>query len=149
MPLPPLPKAMGSILKEGEMTVKAASNPKSLKTEVKEKPVVSESNKTVKRVKSAKAADLLEKKENSPKKQKGYRAKTHGKKLFVLDTNVLMHDPISLFQFEEHDVFLPMITLEELDGHKKGMSDVARNARQVSRYLDQLLGHSDGNISEG
>ncbi len=59
-------------------------------------------------------------------------------KLFVLDTNVLMHDPTSLFRFEEHDVFLPMITLEELDGHKKGMSEVARNARQVSRQLDAL-----------
>ncbi len=59
-------------------------------------------------------------------------------KLFVLDTNVLMHDPMSLFRFEEHDVFLPMITLEELDGHKKGMSEVARNARQVSRELDGL-----------
>ena len=59
-------------------------------------------------------------------------------KLFVLDTNVLMHDPMSLFRFEEHDVFLPMITLEELDGHKKGMSEVARNARQVSRELDSL-----------
>lgn len=61
-------------------------------------------------------------------------------KLFVLDTNVLMHDPMSLFRFEEHDVFLPMITLEELDGHKKGMSEVARNARQVSRELDALAG---------
>ena len=59
-------------------------------------------------------------------------------KLFVLDTNVLMHDPMSLFRFEEHDIFLPMITLEELDGHKKGMSEVARNARQVSRELDGL-----------
>ena len=59
-------------------------------------------------------------------------------KLFVLDTNVLMHDPTSLFRFAEHDVFLPMITLEELDGHKKGMSEVARNARQVSRDLDAL-----------
>ena len=59
-------------------------------------------------------------------------------KLFVLDTNVLMHDPMSLFRFEEHDIFLPMITLEELDGHKKGMSEVARNARQVSRELDAL-----------
>src|SRR5512139_2505475 len=59
-------------------------------------------------------------------------------RLFVLDTNVLMHDPTSLFRFEEHDVFLPMITLEELDGHKKGMSEVARNARQVSRDLDAL-----------
>jgi PhoH-like ATPase len=59
-------------------------------------------------------------------------------KLFVLDTNVLMHDPTSLFRFDEHDVYLPMITLEELDNHKKGMSEVARNARQVSRDLDAL-----------
>jgi PhoH-like ATPase len=59
-------------------------------------------------------------------------------KLFVLDTNVLMHDPTSLFRFEEHDIYLPMITLEELDNHKKGMSEVARNARQVSRELDAL-----------
>ncbi|MBK9362349.1 MAG: PhoH family protein [Rubrivivax sp.] len=64
-------------------------------------------------------------------------------KLFVLDTNVLMHDPMSLFRFEEHDVFLPMITLEELDNHKKGMSEVARNARQVSRNLDTLATFHD------
>ncbi len=64
-------------------------------------------------------------------------------KLFVLDTNVLMHDPMSLFRFEEHDVFLPMITLEELDNHKKGMSEVARNARQVSRELDALVTFHD------
>ncbi len=64
-------------------------------------------------------------------------------KLFVLDTNVLMHDPMSLFRFDEHDVFLPMITLEELDNHKKGMSEVARNARQVSRELDQLASFTD------
>ncbi len=60
-------------------------------------------------------------------------------KLFVLDTNVLMHDPSSLFRFAEHDIYLPMITLEELDNHKKGMSEVARNARQVSRSLDALV----------
>jgi len=60
-------------------------------------------------------------------------------KLFVLDTNVLMHDPTSLFRFEEHDVFLPIMTLEELDGHKKGLSEVARNARQASRYLDEIV----------
>ena len=59
-------------------------------------------------------------------------------KLFVLDTNVLMHDPMSLFRFDEHDIYLPMITLEELDGHKKGMSEVSRNVRQVSRELDAL-----------
>lgn len=66
------------------------------------------------------------------------------RKLFVLDTNVLLHDPSSLFRFEEHDVFLPMMTLEELDHQKKGMTEVARNARQVSRSLDTLVGeHRD------
>ncbi len=66
------------------------------------------------------------------------------RKLFVLDTNVLLHDPSSLFRFEEHDVFLPMMTLEELDHQKKGMTEVARNARQVSRSLDSLVGeHRD------
>jgi len=64
-------------------------------------------------------------------------------KVFVLDTNVLMHDPSSLFRFEEHDVYLPMMTLEELDDHKKGMSEVARNARQVSRTLDALIADID------
>ena len=64
-------------------------------------------------------------------------------RLFVLDTNVLMHDPMSLFRFDEHDVFLPMITLEELDNHKKGLSEVARNARQVSRNLDSLATFTD------
>jgi PhoH-like ATPase len=64
-------------------------------------------------------------------------------KLFVLDTNVLMHDPTSLFRFDEHDIYLPMITLEELDGHKKGMSEVSRNVRQVSRELDALAGGAD------
>lgn len=76
--------------------------------------------------------------------------KTGVTKLFVLDTNVLMHDPSSLFRFEEHDVYLPMITLEELDDHKKGMSEVARNARQVSRTLDALMsGTSDNAIENG
>ena len=71
-------------------------------------------------------------------------------KLFVLDTNVLMHDPSSLFRFEEHDVYLPMMTLEELDDHKKGMSEVARNARQVSRSLDALVGNlGGGSIEDG
>jgi PhoH-like ATPase len=60
-------------------------------------------------------------------------------KLFVLDTNVLMHDPTSLFRFEEHDVYLPIFTLEELDNNKKGMTEVARNARQASRFLDDLV----------
>jgi PhoH-like ATPase len=74
--------------------------------------------------------------------------KTGPTKLFVLDTNVLMHDPMCLFRFEEHDVFLPMIVLEELDGHKKGMTEVARNARQTSRSLDALAAQGS-DISQG
>ncbi|WP_300558688.1 PhoH family protein [Limnohabitans sp. Rim8] len=70
-------------------------------------------------------------------------------KLFVLDTNVLMHDPMSLFRFEEHDVFLPMIVLEELDGHKKGMTEVARNARQASRSLDALASAQGADLGKG
>ena len=67
------------------------------------------------------------------------RKKTKTVKLFVLDTNVLLHDPTCLFRFEEHDVFIPIITLEELDTHKKGMTEVARNARQASRFLDEIV----------
>jgi PhoH-like ATPase len=70
-------------------------------------------------------------------------------KLFVIDTNVLMHDPMCLFRFEEHDIFLPMIVLEELDGHKKGMTEVARNARQASRTLDALAGAVGADIAAG
>jgi PhoH-like ATPase len=63
--------------------------------------------------------------------------------LFVLDTNVLMHDPTCIFRFKEHDIFLPMVVLEELDQGKKGLSEVARNVRQASRFLDQLLSEAD------
>ncbi|HNR22464.1 MAG TPA: PhoH family protein [Steroidobacteraceae bacterium] len=60
-------------------------------------------------------------------------------RIFVLDTNVLMHDPTSIFRFEEHDIYLPMIVLEELDANKKGLSEASRNVRQVSRFLDELM----------
>ncbi len=61
------------------------------------------------------------------------------RRLFVLDTNVLMHDPTAIFRFEEHDVYLPMVVLEELDAHKKGLSEQSRNVRQVSRFLDEMM----------
>ncbi len=61
------------------------------------------------------------------------------RRLFVLDTNVLMHDPTALFRFKEHDIHLPMMVLEELDRAKKGVSEVARNVRQVSRFLDDVI----------
>ncbi len=71
------------------------------------------------------------------------------KKLFVLDTNVLMHDPTSLFRFDEHDLYLPIATLEELDGHKRGLSDVSRNARQASRFLDEIVTGASEDIQAG
>ncbi len=85
---------------------------------------------------------------NVPEKPKRV-IRTGPPSLFVLDTNVLMHDPSSLFRFSEHDLFLPMTTLEELDNHKKGMTEVARNARTVSRSLDQLVAGTSGSLDEG
>jgi PhoH-like ATPase len=70
-------------------------------------------------------------------------------KLFVLDTNVLMHDPTSLYRFEEHDLYVPIMTLEELDNNKKGMSEVARNARQASRTMDEVVSACEAHIDAG
>ncbi|KAF1692475.1 PhoH family protein [Pseudoxanthomonas koreensis] len=64
---------------------------------------------------------------------------TRGKRIYVLDTNVLMHDPTALFKFDEHDIYLPMQVIEELDNAKKGTSEASRNARQVSRFLNELV----------
>ncbi len=83
------------------------------------------------------------------KKPKASKKNNGPSKLFVLDTNVLMHDPMCLFLFEEHDVFLPMIVLEELDSHKKGMTEVARNARQTSRSLDALAAAPGSDMQQG
>jgi PhoH-like ATPase len=75
---------------------------------------------------------------------------TRGKRIYALDTNVLLHDPTALFRFEEHDVFIPMTVLEELDEKKKGGSEVARNARQASRFLNELIERGNGNgIADG
>lgn len=69
------------------------------------------------------------------------------KKLFVLDTNVLLSDPNSLFSFDEHDLIIPMVVLEELDAHKSRPDEVGRNARQVSRTLDDM--RTDGTAGTG
>src|SRR4030066_316046 len=76
-------------------------------------------------------------------------AKGTDTKLFVLDTNVLLHDPTSLFRFEEHDICLPMFVLEELDNKKKGMTEVARNARQASRFLDEIVSDAPHKMEQG
>jgi PhoH-like ATPase len=81
-------------------------------------------------------------KTKSPNKQQ--------RRLYVLDTNVLMHDPTAIFRFQEHDIFLPMVVLEELDAGKKGMSEASRNVRQVSRFLDDMMRDvSKDQIDEG
>ncbi|HHT9908655.1 TPA: PhoH family protein [Legionella pneumophila] len=65
-----------------------------------------------------------------------------GLKLFVLDTNILMHDPTAIYHFDEHDIYLPMVVLEELDGHKTGTSELARNVRQTNRMLVELMSNA-------
>ncbi|MCL2160901.1 MAG: PhoH family protein [Betaproteobacteria bacterium] len=74
---------------------------------------------------------------------------SHPAKLFVLDTNVLMHDPTSIFRFEENDIYVPIMTLEELDNNKKGLSEIARNARQASRMLDEIVSAAPDGIASG
>ncbi len=77
----------------------------------------------------------------APKTTTPKKASKRGRQrcLFVLDTNVLLHDPTCVFRFQEHDIFLPLVVLEELDNHKRGGNEVARNGRQVSRTLDALV----------
>ena len=69
--------------------------------------------------------------------------------IYVLDTNVLMHDPTAILRFNENDIYLPTVVLEELDAAKVGMSEVSRNVRQVTRMLDELIEKGDGNLSSG
>ena len=115
------------------------------KTSVLKKTSTAVSSKTSRPPKNEQAAPASTTPETATPKSKH----TGPTKLFVLDTNVLLHDPMCLFRFEEHDIFLPMIVLEELDAHKKGMTEVARNARQTSRTLDALAGHQGNDIGQG
>lgn len=61
-----------------------------------------------------------------------------GKKIYVLDTNVLLQDPYSIFSFQDNEVVIPGVVLEEVDSKKRYMDEVRRNARQVSKLIDQL-----------
>ncbi|MDQ7006906.1 MAG: PhoH family protein [Acidobacteriota bacterium] len=69
------------------------------------------------------------------------------RKTFVLDTNVLLHLPEALFRFGDNQVVIPIAVIEEVDRFKKELTEVGRNARQVSRYLDRLRG--EGDLTEG
>ncbi len=169
MPLPKAPVAKGSVLTDipaelptqapaptaarAPRKTKAAAKPavvaKTLRTKTTVEPISAKEAKQ-----EVKAAALVETKEVLKETTLAHRRnknlKHDGKnKLYVLDTNVLLHDPTSIFRFQEHDIYLPMMTLEELDNHKSGMTDVARNARQVSRTLDGILQNLEGPIDKG
>ncbi len=73
------------------------------------------------------------------------------KKNFVLDTNVLLHDPKALEKFEDNDIYLPIVVIEEIDKFKKNMNEIGRNARYVARFLDSLRdkGRLDSGVKLG
>lgn len=150
MPLPPPPKKPASRLSsnafstatEAETPLQAtpksdsASNPKP----VKGKRTANKHPVTNHAATQAPAATSNKKSMAAKAISKTASAQTpRSRKLFVLDTNVLMHDPTCLFRFEEHDIYLALVVLEEMDNHKKGANEVARNVRQSSRSLDALV----------
>ena len=169
MPLPKAPVAKGSVLTDipAELSTqapaptaaraprktKAAAKPavaaKTLRTKTTVEPIpAKEAKHEVKAAAPVETKEVL--KETTLAHRRNKNLKHDGKnKLYVLDTNVLLHDPTSIFRFQEHDIYLPMMTLEELDNHKSGMTDVARNARQVSRTLDGILQNLEGPIDKG
>jgi PhoH-like ATPase len=144
MPLPPAPTQRASLISNQTIAKSTkATNATSRPTASETAPKKSTPKVELAPMSSAaiEPTEVSRAKVNAPEPQKKTKTvKKHNgpTKLFVLDTNVLMHDPMCLFQFEEHDIYLPMIVLEELDSHKKGMTEVARNARQTSRSLDAL-----------
>src|SRR5690606_17583930 len=167
MPLPSLPTRLGSTLSADEINAaKPATPPRAKATKQTSSAAATKTAATTPSVKqesttpvsktakartpvTASAAATTQKTPPAAKSSKRRESATRPKvaKLFVLDTNVLLHDSNSLFKFEEHDVYLPMMVLEELDHQKKGMSEVARNARQVSRNLDGLV--ADHSLDKG
>ncbi len=155
MPLPPAPTQRASLVSNQSSAKSQKGTSVSSPTKFTEPAPKKSSSKvdaaSIEAV-AAPSAEPAQYKNNAPLPQKKAKVtKKHNgpTKLFVLDTNVLMHDPMCLFQFEEHDIYLPMIVLEELDSHKKGMTEVARNARQTSRSLDALAAESGTDMQQG
>ena len=156
MPLPKPPAKRASILSPQDYENQAAPRPRKGSTQKSEPPAAPALLELLEPAApvAAAAPPAVAKKPavaaTTPKATRERKPRHEGPpRIFVLDTNVLMHDPMSLFRFDEHDVYLPMITLEELDNHKKGMTEVARNARQVSRELDALAANSSLGSGEG
>jgi PhoH-like ATPase len=157
MPLPKLPTKPATLLSQQDYPKAEKGKPAKPIMTLVEAPQEEPAPTPTARAKTEQKAPTAKSRSSKPKTVEGVKSsaslvadKLGVTKLFVLDTNVLMHDPTSLFRFEEHDVYLPMMTLEELDNHKRGMSEVARNARQVSRSLDALVaGIEEHAIEEG
>ena len=162
MPLPPLPTQIADQINLSRQKTPDLKNPpkkmkkalapswaQEVEANVDEDVDLSAAEAALEQIKTIAPAQHLEKQLDSKPERPKRTVRTGPPSLFVLDTNVLMHDPSSLFRFEEHDLYLPMTTLEELDNHKKGMSEVARNARMVSRSLDQLIAGTSGQLDEG
>ncbi|MEM6962254.1 MAG: PhoH family protein [Myxococcota bacterium] len=70
-------------------------------------------------------------------------------KIFVLDTNVLLHDPQAIDKFEDNDIVIPIYVIEEVDQFKKELSELGRNARQVARNLDALRDRTANALQDG
>ena len=162
MPLPPLPTQIADQINLSRQKTPDLKNPpkkmkkalapswaQEVEVNVDIDDDLSAAEAALEQIKTIAPAQHLEKQLDSKPERPKRTVRTGPPSLFVLDTNVLMHDPSSLFRFEEHDLYLPMTTLEELDNHKKGMSEVARNARMVSRSLDQLIAGTSGQLDEG
>ena len=162
MPLPPLPTQIADQINLSRQKTPDLKNPpkkmkkalapswaQEVEANIDEDGDLSAAEAALEQIKTIAPAQHLEKQLDSKPERPKRTVRTGPPSLFVLDTNVLMHDPSSLFRFEEHDLYLPMTTLEELDNHKKGMSEVARNARMVSRSLDQLIAGTSGQLDEG
>ncbi len=138
MPLPRLPAKMGTRLSDADFQDAATTPEVAAKAVVKAPAARTAPADPVAPAPDAKTVVRGGSKPRKAAKKARLAAPDAPRKLFVLDTNVLLHDSSCLFKFQEHDIFLPMIVIEELDQHKKGMTELARNARQVSRYLDTL-----------
>ena len=162
MPLPPMPTQIADQINLSRQKTPDLKNPpkkmkkalapswaQEVEANIDEDDDLSAAEAALEQIKTIAPAQHLEKQLDSKPERPKRTVRTGPPSLFVLDTNVLMHDPSSLFRFEEHDLYLPMTTLEELDNHKKGMSEVARNARMVSRSLDQLIAGTSGQLDEG
>ena len=146
MPLPKAPaklavvikKTSGNKEKKGSRPIKSIERNKQTSNEISQ---IADVDELVKAAKTQEFKKTSEKIRTTKEKLKrtAKEKKSKSKKLFVLDTNVLMHDPTAIFRFQEHDIYIPLVTLEELDMHKTGLSEVSRNVRQATREIDSLI----------